>query len=269
MTSSPVQFGGIPRQAFEPGVFARRSARPDAAATPESAAKTEATTRARALEPVEKTQRQGKEAGRPGSSLLSVDALRALQEQAFQERTRAAELNPADVAERYGGGASGAVPTEPGELTAEESRQVAELKRTDQQVRAHEQAHAAAGGQYASAPSYTFETGPDGRKYAVAGEVAIDTSPVPDDPEATIDKMEQVKAAATAPAEPSAQDRQVAAKAEAARIQASIELRRQAAETTDEGERHGTAAASQGINFVDGAPQFRAKPPGDIVNLVI
>lgn len=269
MTSSVVQFGGIPRQTFEPGVFARRAPRPDAAVTPESTVKNDATTRARAPEPVEKTLRQGKEAARPGSDLLSLDALRALQEQASQERTQASELNPADIAGRYGGSASGAAPAQPGELTPDEERRVAELKRTDRQVRAHEQAHAAVGGQHAGSPSYTFETGPDGRKYAVAGEVAIDTSPVPNDPEATIEKMEQVKAAATAPVEPSAQDRQVAAKAEATRIQASIELRHQQAEASEDGAGNGAGAAADGGNFVAGAPQFRAKLPGDIVDLVI
>ncbi|MEQ9335590.1 MAG: putative metalloprotease CJM1_0395 family protein, partial [Miltoncostaeaceae bacterium] len=30
--------------------------------------------------------------------------------------------------------------------------------------------HAAAGGQYAGAPSFTYQTGPDGKRYAVGGE---------------------------------------------------------------------------------------------------
>ncbi|MEL7393699.1 MAG: putative metalloprotease CJM1_0395 family protein, partial [Pseudomonadota bacterium] len=49
----------------------------------------------------------------------------------------------------------------PGELSEEEQAQVDELKARDREVRAHEQAHAAVGGQYAGAPSYTFQTGPD------------------------------------------------------------------------------------------------------------
>lgn len=96
------------------------------------------------------------------------------------------------------------------ELTDAEQVQVRELAARDREVRAHEQAHAAVGGQYAGAPSYEYQQGPDGKRYAVGGEVSIDTSPVSGDPEATIEKMEVVKRAALAPAEPSSQDRKVA-----------------------------------------------------------
>ena len=42
------------------------------------------------------------------------------------------------------------------------------LKATDTEVKAHENAHkAAAGGLRTSAPNYEYETGPDGKKYAV------------------------------------------------------------------------------------------------------
>ncbi len=115
----------------------------------------------------------------------------------------------------------------PGELTGEEEALVRELSRTDQEVRRHEQAHAAAGGAHAGAPSYTFEQGPDGKRYAVGGEVPIDTSPVKGDPDATVRKMRQVKAAALAPATPSGQDRSVAAAADAISQQAETELRTQ------------------------------------------
>ncbi|MFX5493970.1 putative metalloprotease CJM1_0395 family protein, partial [Acinetobacter baumannii] len=77
-------------------------------------------------------------------------------------------------------------------------------------VRAHEMAHLAAGGQFASGPSSEFEKGPDGGLYAVAGEGSIDTSPIPGDPEGTIAKANQIRAAALAPGDPSAQDRSVA-----------------------------------------------------------
>ncbi|MEL7113186.1 MAG: putative metalloprotease CJM1_0395 family protein [Pseudomonadota bacterium] len=118
----------------------------------------------------------------------------------------------------------------PGELSEEEQAQVDELKARDREVRAHEQAHAAVGGQYAGAPSYTFQTGPDNQRYAVGGEVAIDVSPVEGDPEATIDKMSVVIAAALAPAEPSPQDRKVAALAQSQLAQAMAELMSQRAE---------------------------------------
>ena len=123
----------------------------------------------------------------------------------------------------------------PGELSEGEQAQVEQLKDRDREVRAHEQAHAAVGGQYAGAPSYTYQTGPDNQRYAVAGEVAIDTSPIEGDPEATINKMTIVIAAALAPAEPSPQDRKVAALAQSQRAQAMAELLSQRAEARREG----------------------------------
>lgn len=114
---------------------------------------------------------------------------------------------------------------QPDELDTREERQVQELRKRDQEVRAHEQAHAAVGGPYVtSGISYDFVVGPDGQRYAVGGEVSIDTSPVAGDPEATIRKMEVVRRAALAPAEPSPQDVKVAAQASAAEREARQEL---------------------------------------------
>ncbi len=95
----------------------------------------------------------------------------------------------------------------------QDQQQVQELRSRDAEVKAHEQAHAAAGGQYAGSPTYEFKRGPDGNNYAVGGEVSIDASAVGGDPRATIDKMRQVRSAALAPASPSSQDRAVAAQA--------------------------------------------------------
>ncbi|HLA31975.1 MAG TPA: putative metalloprotease CJM1_0395 family protein [Pseudomonas sp.] len=105
-----------------------------------------------------------------------------------------------------------------------EQLEIAKLSQRDQEVRAHEQAHAAVGGRYAGAPSYTFSHGPDGKRYAVGGEVSIDSGPVPNDPEATLRKMEIVLRAALAPAEPSAQDLRIAAQAQVQIAQARAEL---------------------------------------------
>lgn len=108
-----------------------------------------------------------------------------------------------------------------------EQLEIAELVSRDAEVRTHEQAHAAVGGVYAGAPTYTFTRGPDGKRYAVGGEVSIDVSAVPNDPEATLRKMEIVLRAALAPAEPSAQDLRVAAQAQAQMTQARVELAEQ------------------------------------------
>lgn len=109
----------------------------------------------------------------------------------------------------------------------QELEQTRELAQRDREVRTHEQTHASIGGQYASAPSYTYERGPDGRLYAVAGEVKIDTSPVPNDPEATIEKAEIIQRAALSVAEPSGADRAVAAEARVMAVEARAELAKQ------------------------------------------
>ena len=104
-------------------------------------------------------------------------------------------------------------------------QELAELARVDQHVRSHEQAHLAAAGPYASGgPSYELKLGPDGKEYAVAGEVGIDTSPVEGDPEATIAKARVVEAAANAPVDPSSQDRRVAAQAAQMEQKALMEI---------------------------------------------
>lgn len=122
-----------------------------------------------------------------------------------------------------------------GELTPEQEQQVAELKRRDAEVRTHEAAHQAVGGPYAGSASYEYQRGPDGVSYAVGGEVPIDVSRE-NEPEQTIDKMEQVKAAALAPAEPSSQDRAVAAQADATKAEAQQELRQSQAAGGQSGE---------------------------------
>ena len=127
-------------------------------------------------------------------------------------------------------GSSAATPRDGQELSEEEQAQVEELKQRDAEVRRHEQAHQSAGGQYAGSAQYSCEQGPDGKRYAVGGEVSIDASTVPGDPEATIQKMQQVQRAATAPADPSAQDRRIAAKAAAAEQKARQELQEQRSE---------------------------------------
>ncbi|MDR5899402.1 putative metalloprotease CJM1_0395 family protein [Halomonas vilamensis] len=115
-------------------------------------------------------------------------------------------------------------------LDDQEIRQLDQLKRTDQEVRQHERAHEVAGGPYTGSASYEYEAGPDGERYAVAGEVPIDYGPVPGDPQATIDKMQTVISAAMAPAEPSSKDRQVASQARQYMLEAKLEAAMQQSE---------------------------------------
>ncbi len=128
------------------------------------------------------------------------------------------------------------------ELTDEEKAAVEKLQVLDKKVRAHERAHVAAGGGYIrGGASFEYQTGPDGKKYAVGGEVSIDTSPVKGDPQATIQKMQVVRKAALAPADPSATDRAVAAKATQQETRARMELREEKQGKAEEKE---TAGAS-------------------------
>ncbi len=206
------------RPTFEAGFFSRAK-RDDATRAEQSAlplGRSEEEDAARPIRPLDGLARIPEEAGRRpahhhSGSLLSVDTVTRLQgdESDGDEATTVGPLRPQVAA---GGDEA---PSRPGALSPEQEAHVRELKETDREVRAHERAHAAAGGVHAGQPTYTFENGPNGRRYAVAGQVSIDTSPVSGDPQATIDKAEQIKRAASAPAKPSSQDRQVAAAAEA------------------------------------------------------
>ncbi len=136
-----------------------------------------------------------------------------------------------------------------GQLSEDARRNVQELQTRDREVRAHEQAHLAAAGPFAQGgASFEYATGPDGRQYAVGGEVSIDSSPVQGDPEATIQKAQVIRAAAMAPADPSAQDRRVAAAATKMEAQARQELRKKQQTEAEEtsAEVDGSAAAASG-----------------------
>jgi len=123
----------------------------------------------------------------------------------------------------------------PGGLSIEEQRQVDQLVATDRKVRAHEMAHVSAGGELVQGgASFDYQTGPDGKRYAVGGEVSIDTSKGRT-PEETIPKAQKIRAAALAPADPSPQDNRVAALATQMEMQAYQDLALQRAkESNDE-----------------------------------
>jgi len=119
-------------------------------------------------------------------------------------------------------------------LTEQEQQKLQKLKLRDSEVKAHEQAHLSTAGKYAAGgASFSFETGPDGAKYAVGGEVPIDMGKE-DSPEATIMKMQTVKRAALAPANPSSADRMIAAQADQKAAQARQELMREQNSNTQE-----------------------------------
>ncbi|MBS1228712.1 MAG: hypothetical protein H6R17_1989 [Proteobacteria bacterium] len=147
----------------------------------------------------------------------------------FEMRTRFAAPSSTGIAALTSTGTndsaeSGASPAKSNELTAQEQQQVLQLRQTDRQVRAHEQAHLSVGGDLVrGGASFSYQTGPDQQRYAVAGEVSIDVSPA-STPQETIPKAEHIRAAALAPADPSAQDNSVAAQAQRMASEARMEI---------------------------------------------
>ncbi|SDD67593.1 SprA-related family protein [Rhodospira trueperi] len=113
------------------------------------------------------------------------------------------------------------------DLTPEEQAEVQKLRAIDQRVRQHEAAHKAAGAGVTGPATFTMVTGPDGRQYAVGGEVSITVNASQSNPQQAIAQLEQVKRAALAPADPSSADRAAAAAAEAALQRAKAALRDQ------------------------------------------
>jgi hypothetical protein len=141
------------------------------------------------------------------------------------------------------------------QLTPEQEREVAALRRRDAEVRAHEAAHKAVAGSLGGAVSYTFQRGPDGALYAIGGEVPITLSEGRT-PEETIRRARQVRAAALAPANPSGADRSVASAASALEMKAQREAtaaqRERVARAADERAERGApgAGASEGAPSV-------------------
>jgi len=143
--------------------------------------------------------------------------------QTGQQSEQVAERKPADQQ-----APAGRTPGQVTELSADEKREVEQLQARDREVRAHEAAHKNAAGHLArGGASFETEKGPDGKNYAVGGEVSIDVSKVNGDPQATLAKARTIRGAALAPAQPSSQDFAVAAKAGQLEAEARAELAKQ------------------------------------------
>ena len=115
----------------------------------------------------------------------------------------------------------------PRKLTPEQQQVVRRLEARDTDVRAHEAAHQAAAKGLGGAASFSYDTGPDGKRYAVGGEVPVELK-AGRTPEETISNAQTVRSAALAPADPSSQDLAVAAQAtqmEAAARQEQVQRR--------------------------------------------
>lgn len=137
------------------------------------------------------------------------------------------------------------------------------MQARDRQVRDHEQAHlSAAAGIAVSGPSYEYQRGPDGKNYAIGGEVRIDVSPGRS-PQETLSKAQQIERAALAPRDPSSADRAVAAEASQMAQEAQSKLRAQGTQPTNGGQAADQQAGQQGspANAVNTSGQSNAGNP--------
>jgi hypothetical protein len=133
------------------------------------------------------------------------------------------------------GNGAAASPQSTVRVAAQQRAAVAQLSPTDRHVRAHEMAHLTVAGTYAiGGPSYTFTIGPDGQMYATGGDVQMDAAPDPSDPKKTIEKARVIEAAANAPADPSSQDRRVAAMAAQMEQTAQRQVQQEQEDRTDD-----------------------------------
>ena len=167
------------------------------------------------------------------SPVMPVDRV-TLSRQALEKQTAQDNTIPGPAAEN--------------DLNEEQKQQVQELKKRDAEVKSHEQAHMASGGGLVQGgASFEYQSGPDGKMYAVGGEVKIDMSPERT-PEATIRKIQQVRRAALAPAEPSGTDRAVAAQAS----QMEARARAERTQSSQAGDLSGSDATASPVNTADG-----------------
>ena len=120
----------------------------------------------------------------------------------------------------------------PPKLSTDEKRLVKNLSSRDSEVRAHEAAHQAAAGSLAGAASYTYQQGPDGKMYAIGGEVSIST-PSGSSPEEALKNARTVAASALAAGDPSPQDFSVASSARVVEMKALQSIAKKAQDELD------------------------------------
>ncbi len=109
-------------------------------------------------------------------------------------------------------------------LSEEEEKELEKMQKREDEVIKHEQAHkSAAGGLSVTRAQYEYVQGTDGKMYVKDGEVELKVKEE-DDPQKNKENAEQLKRAALAPEEPSAQDMKVAQEADKMIQKANQEL---------------------------------------------
>ncbi len=101
--------------------------------------------------------------------------------------------------------------------SSEDSPEVEELKRSDRELRQNA---------VVQDTSFIYLTGPDGHVYITGTKVSLDASEVPNNPEATIDKAQEIRRAVNSQEEPSLQDLHLLIAASKMEARARAELMR-------------------------------------------
>ena len=114
----------------------------------------------------------------------------------------------------------------PQELSESEKQLVDDLAARDAEVRGHEATHQSVGAGITGGASYTYQQGPDGKMYAIGGEVSV-SMPTGGTPEETIQNAKKLAAAALAVGSPSPQDISVASSAKMMEVKARQEMSRE------------------------------------------
>ncbi|MBK9517568.1 MAG: hypothetical protein IPO09_09485 [Anaeromyxobacter sp.] len=191
---------------------------------------------------------------------LSPEARRQLRAVEAVERGQGEGAEAGAAAPEEGAAAAGGQVAGGAKLTTEQQRQVTELRQRDAHVRQHEAAHQAAGGELTGAATFSYQVGPDGRSYAVGGEVPLQ-SRAGRTPDETIAIARRVRAAALAPSDPSAADLAAAAAATQMELRASQQKRQG---------QPGARAAGPGEERAAGAtPPTRPAPRADLERLIV
>jgi len=138
------------------------------------------------------------------------------------------KLNEKELKEDEEKKASESSKTNPNELSSDEQRLVLDLQSRDAEVKAHEAAHQS-GGASTGAATYTYQQGPDGKMYAIGGEVSVSFQ-TGSTPQETIANAQAVIASATAPSDPSGQDMAVASSAMVMMMKAKQQISQEAQE---------------------------------------
>lgn len=128
----------------------------------------------------------------------------------LQARAIQAEINALMAREQHRKTLAGSAGITIRGLTPAEQSLVARLTERDREVRRHEMLHYQTGLPYTQQPQFWFVTGPDGRRYAVSGQVGFVMSKLSGKASDLLAQLQVLQRAALAPHQPSSQDLAVA-----------------------------------------------------------